>query len=61
MSEDFPRTLLELERRFSSEEACAEYLATLRWPGDGCNPPLRRNRFCLVGSAESVALRLLPV
>ena len=32
MDEDFPRTLLELERRFSSEEACAEYLATLRWP-----------------------------
>jgi len=33
MDEDFPRTLLELERRFSSEEACAQYLATLRWPG----------------------------
>ena len=32
MDEDFPRTLLELERRFSSEEACAEYLAALRWP-----------------------------
>src|ERR1039457_5059768 len=30
MDEDFPRTLLELERRFSSEEACAEYLAALR-------------------------------
>ncbi len=33
MSEDYPRTLLELERRFSREEACAEYLAALRWPG----------------------------
>ena len=33
MDEDFPRTLLELERRFSSEEACADYLATLRWLG----------------------------
>ena len=30
--EDYPRTLLELEERFSSEEACREYLATLRWP-----------------------------
>jgi len=30
--EDYPRTLLELERRFSSEEACREYLAALRWP-----------------------------
>ena len=33
MSEDFPKTLLELERRFSCEDACAEYLAALRWPG----------------------------
>jgi hypothetical protein len=24
MIEDFPKTLLELERRFSSEEACVE-------------------------------------
>jgi hypothetical protein len=33
MDEDYPRTLLELERRFHSEEACVEYLAALRWPG----------------------------
>jgi len=32
MDEDYPRMLLELERRFSSEEACVEYLAALRWP-----------------------------
>lgn len=31
MDEDYPRTLLELERRFSSEEGCIEYLAALRW------------------------------
>ena len=37
MDEDYPRTLLELEQRFSSEEACIEYLAALRWPsGWGC-------------------------
>jgi transposase-like protein len=30
--EDYPRTLLELERRFSSEEDCREFLAALRWP-----------------------------
>ena len=30
--EEYPRTLLELERRFGSEEACIEYLAALRWP-----------------------------
>jgi transposase-like protein len=32
MDEDFPKTLLELEQRFSTEEACVEYLASLRWP-----------------------------
>jgi ISXO2-like transposase domain/Transposase zinc-ribbon domain len=33
MVEDYPRTLLEFERRFSGDEACREYLAALRWPG----------------------------
>lgn len=32
MSEDYPRTLLELERRFSGEDACRTYLYALRWP-----------------------------
>ena len=30
--EDYPRTVLELEQRFSSEKACREYLRSLRWP-----------------------------
>jgi len=30
--EDYPPTLLEFERRFSSEEACRQYLEHLRWP-----------------------------
>lgn len=30
--EDYPTTLGELERRFSTEEACREYLVGLRWP-----------------------------
>lgn len=30
--EDYPRTLLEFETRFASEEACREYLSRLRWP-----------------------------
>jgi transposase-like protein len=29
---DYPRTLAELEARFSTEEACREYLFSLRWP-----------------------------
>jgi transposase-like protein/Zn ribbon nucleic-acid-binding protein len=30
--EDYPRTLMEFESRFASEDACAEYLVQLRWP-----------------------------
>ena len=30
--EDYPRALLELERRFSTDAACREYLEFLRWP-----------------------------
>ena len=32
MAEDYPQTMLEMERRFSSEDACREYLKALRWP-----------------------------
>ena len=30
--EDYPRTLGELEARFSTEDACLKYLCKLRWP-----------------------------
>ncbi len=30
--EDYPRTLSELEARFSSEDECRRYLVNLRWP-----------------------------
>lgn len=32
MIEDFPKTLLELEERFATDEQCRAYLAALRWP-----------------------------
>lgn len=32
MVEDYPRTILELEQRFSTDEACRNYLHLLRWP-----------------------------
>jgi transposase-like protein len=32
MGEDFPRSLAALEARFTTEIACLEYLAMLRWP-----------------------------
>ena len=38
MDEDYPKTLLELERRFCTEEACVEYLAALRWSGGWACP-----------------------
>lgn len=30
--EDYPRAIMELEERFSTDEACRDYLAQLRWP-----------------------------
>ena len=38
VNEDYPGTLLQLEQRFSTEQACADYLAALRWP-DGWRCP----------------------
>ena len=32
MVEDYPKTILDLERRFATEDACREYLFQLRWP-----------------------------
>jgi len=32
MAEDYPQTMLELERRFSDEAGCRAYLTALRWP-----------------------------
>lgn len=31
MAEDYPRTLLEFEDRFATEQACRDYLIQLRW------------------------------
>lgn len=32
MVENYPKTVLEMERRFATDEACREYLFQLRWP-----------------------------
>jgi len=32
MAEDYPRTLLEFEARFATDDACRQYLFRLRWP-----------------------------
>jgi transposase-like protein len=31
--EEYPKTMLELEQRFATEEQCRVYLAAVRWPG----------------------------
>ena len=49
MGEDYPKTILELERRFATDEACREYLFQLRWP-DGFVCPR-----CQAGSAWSAS------
>lgn len=36
--EDYPRTILEFEERFATEEACRQYLSNLRWPDGFCCP-----------------------
>ena len=36
--ENYPRTVLEFEKRFATEEACRQYLFDLRWP-DGFRCP----------------------
>ena len=32
MEENYPRTLLEFEKRFSTESGCIDYLTKMRWP-----------------------------
>jgi transposase-like protein len=32
MAEDYPRDLIEFDRRFPTEQGCREYLMKLRWP-----------------------------
>ena len=32
MGEEYPTTLMDMEKRFSNEAACRDYLSALRWP-----------------------------
>lgn len=36
--EDYPKTAIEFEQRFTTEEACIKYLAKIRWPEGFCCP-----------------------
>ena len=48
--EDYPRNLQELESRFSTEDACRQYLAQLRWPDGFACPRCGHGRGWPVGS-----------
>lgn len=53
MVEDYPKTILEMERRFATDDACRDYLFQLRWPAGFICPrcaatsawPATRGRF----------------
>lgn len=48
--EDYPKTLLEFEGRFSSEEACRDYLYQLRWPNGFLCPHCGHEKAWVVGT-----------
>lgn len=48
--EDYPLTVAELEARFSTEEACRDYLFRLRWPNGFRCPRCSSEKFWSVGS-----------
>ena len=62
--EDYPRTQAELERRFSNEQACREYLIALRWPdgficrrcGMGKAWPLASGRWQCAGCGHQISV-----
>lgn len=47
--ENYPRTLMEFESQFSTEEACADYLIALRWPTGFVCPLCEGRKFWRTG------------
>ena len=64
MAEDYPRTLMDFERRFSNESACRVYLFALRWPDGFVCPmcggkaawPMRRGLWLCQGCRRQVSV-----
>jgi transposase-like protein len=48
--EDYPKTLSEFESRFSSEEACCDYIYQLRWPDGYICPRCGHIKFWPIGN-----------
>lgn len=49
MTEEYPRTLLDLERQFADEAACRSYLAAVRWPEGFVCPDCQGQRSMATG------------
>jgi transposase-like protein len=62
--EDYPKTIIDFEKRFATEEACRQYLFDLRWPngficpkcghGEAWQTKRRHYRCCLCDFQTSV-------
>jgi len=50
--ENYPRTALEFERRFATEEACRQYLFEVRWPEGFCCPRCGHRQAWTVGRGQ---------
>lgn len=42
--EDYPKTIMEFDERFATEEDCRQYLCQLRWPNGYCCPRCNHNQ-----------------
>ncbi|MCK5260492.1 MAG: transposase, partial [Candidatus Omnitrophica bacterium] len=42
--EEYPKTLIEFEQQFSTEEACWEYIFNIRWPDGFRCPQCQHNK-----------------
>jgi len=54
--EDYPKTLVELEMRFATDEACRAYLYSLRWPNGFVCPQCGGKRMSLISNGLYLCL-----
>lgn len=52
--ENFPKSAFEFEKRFGTEEACAAFLATLRWPNGFVCPRCRHSAHWTLARRELI-------
>lgn len=47
--DDYPKTLMEFEKRFATEESCRDYIFQLRWPNGFECPRCKHNKAWPIG------------